>query len=131
MAEIFELALEQQENEQKKFSILIVCASGKTSSEILRYKYSKEFKEYIEKIYVCNLYELENFPFEKVDYVFTTVHISSYVPVPILEIGSFLKDNDIDRVRKLFVRESKDFLQKYFKKELFLRMWKERRRKRF
>lgn len=53
------------------------------------------------------------------DYVFTTVHISSYVPVPILEIGSFLQDNDIDRVRKLFVRESKDFLQKYFKKELF------------
>ena len=119
LAEIFELALEQQENEQKKFSILIVCASGKTSSEILRYKYSKEFKEYIEKIYICNLYELENFPFEKVDYVFTTVHISSYVPVPILEIGSFLQDNDIDRVRKLFVRESKDFLQKYFKKELF------------
>ena len=39
------------------------------SSEILRYKYSREFKEYIEKIYVCNLYELENFPFEKVDYV--------------------------------------------------------------
>ena len=119
LAEVLELALEQQENEQKKFSILIVCASGKTSSEILRYKYSREFKEYIEKIYVCNLYELENFPFEKVDYVFTTVHISSYVPVPILEIGSFLQDNDIDRVRKLFVRESKDFLQKYFKKELF------------
>ena len=47
-AEIFELALEQQENEQKKFSILIVCASGKTSSEILKYKYSREFKEYIE-----------------------------------------------------------------------------------
>lgn len=101
LAEVLELALEQQENEQKKFSILIVCASGKTSSEILRYKYSREFKEYIEKIYVCNLYELENFPFEKVDYVFTTVHISSYVPVPILEIGSFLQDNDIDRVRKL------------------------------
>ena len=119
LAEVLELALEQQENEQKKFSILIVCASGKTSSEILRYKYCREFKEYIEKIYVCNLYELENFPFEKVDYVFTTVHISSYVPVPILEIGSFLQDNDIDRVRKLFVRESKDFLQKYFKKELF------------
>ena len=119
LAEVLELALEQQKNEQKKFSILIVCASGKTSSEILRYKYSREFKEYIEKIYVCNLYELENFPFEKVDYVFTTVHISSYVPVPILEIGSFLQDNDIDRVRKLFVRESKDFLQKYFKKELF------------
>lgn len=119
LSEILELALEQQENECKKFSILIVCASGKTSSEILKYKYGREFKEYIEKIYVCNLYELESFPFEKIDYVFTTVHISCYVPVPILEISSFLQDSDISRVRKLFARESKDFLQKYFRKELF------------
>mgnify|MGYP000071465540 CR=1 FL=1 len=91
----------------------------KRSEDLDEQKEYTKTKEYIEKIYVCNLYELENFPFEKVDYVFTTVHISSYVPVPILEIGSFLQDNDIDRVRKLFVRESKDFLQKYFKKELF------------
>lgn len=111
--------MEQQENEQKKFSILIVCASGKTSSEILRYKYSREFKEYIEKIYVCNLYELENFPFEKVDYVFTTVHISSYVPVPILEIGSFLQDNDIDRVRKLLQERVRIFCRNILRRNYF------------
>ena len=119
LAEVFELALEQQENEQRKFSILIVCASGKTSSQILKYKYSREFREYINEIYVCNLYELESFPFEKVDYVFTTVHIQSRVPVPILEISSFLKDSDIAAVRRMFAQESRDFLQKYYKKELF------------
>ena len=59
------------------------------------------------------------FPFEKVDYVFTTVHISSYVPVPILEIGSFLQDNDIDRVRKLFARESKDFCRNILRRNIF------------
>lgn len=123
LAEVLELALERQENEQKyaqrKFSILIVCASGKTSSQILKYKYEREFEHNIDRIYVCNLYELESFPFDKIDYVFTTVPISSHIPVPILEISSFLKENDIAAVRRLFEEESRDFLQQYYSRKLF------------
>lgn len=119
LAEIFELALEQQNNEKKKFSILIVCASGKSSSQLLKYRYSQEFKEYIQNIYVCNLYEVEDFAFEKVDYVFATVPITCYVPVPILEVSSFLKEQDVAAVRKLFEQESRDFLRKYYRPELF------------
>ena len=42
LAEIFELALEQREAAKRKFSILIVCASGASSSQLLKYKYSRE-----------------------------------------------------------------------------------------
>lgn len=119
LAVIFELALEQQNDEKKKYSILIVCASGKSSSRLLEYKYSQEFKEYLEKIYVCNLYELEKFDFDKVDYVFSTVPISMHVPVPILEINTFLQESDIVAVKKLFEAESKDFLSDYYRPELF------------
>ncbi len=119
LAEIFELALEQRESEKKKYSILIVCASGRSSSQLLKYRYSQEFKENIKEIYVCNLYEVEAFDFSKVDYVFTTVPIQTYVPVPILEVSSFLKESDIVAVRKLFEQESKDFLWKYYRPELF------------
>ena len=57
LAEIFELALEQREAAKRKFSILIVCASGASSSQLLKYKYSREFRENIDQIYVCNRYE--------------------------------------------------------------------------
>ena len=119
LAEIFELALEQRESDKKKYSILIVCASGRSSSQLLKYRYSQEFKENIKEIYVCNLYEVEAFDFSKVDYVFTTVPIQTYVPVPILEVSSFLKESDITAVRKLFEQESKEFLRKYYRPELF------------
>lgn len=119
LAVIFELALEQQENERQKFSILIVCASGKSSSRLLEYKYSREFKDYLEEIYVCNLYELELFDFNKVDYVLTTVPISIRVPVPILEISTFLQESDVAAVKKLFEKDSKAFLRQYYRPELF------------
>lgn len=119
LAEIFELALEQRNNEKPKFSILIVCASGKSSSQLLKYRYSQEFKEYIQDIYVCNLYEVEDFAFEKIDYIFATVPITCPVPVPILEVSSFLKETDVAAVRKLFEQESRDFLRKYYRQELF------------
>ncbi len=119
LAEIFELALEQMDSEKKQFSILIVCASGKSSSQLLKYRYSREFKENIREIYVCNLYEAAEFDFSKVDYVFATVPIHSYVPVPILEVSSFLKETDIAAVRKLFHQGSKEFLRKYYRRELF------------
>lgn len=115
----FELALEQQESEKQKFSILIVCASGKSSSRLLEYKYSQEFKDYLKQIYVCNLYELEQFDFKKVDYVLTTVPISIRVPVPILEISTFLRESDIVAVKRLFEKDSKDFLRQYYREELF------------
>lgn len=119
LAEIFELALEQRESEKKKYSILIVCASGRSSSQLLKYRYSQEFKENIKEIFVCNLYEVETFDFSKVDYVFSTVPIQTYVPVPILEVSSFLKESDIAAVRKLFEQGSKEFLWKYYRSELF------------
>lgn len=119
LAEIFELALEQREAAKRKFSILIVCASGMSSSQLLKYKYSREFGENINQIYVCNRYELAGFDFAKVDYVFTTVPLDTPVPVPVLEVSSFLKEGDVTAVRELFERESRDCLDEYYQRELF------------
>ena len=119
LAEIFELALEQREAAKRKFSILIVCASGASSSQLLKYKYSREFRENIDQIYVCNRYELAGFDFAKVDYVFTTVPLEMPVPVPVLEVSSFLKEGDVAAVRGLFERESRDCLDEYYQRALF------------
>ncbi len=119
LAEIFELALEQREAEKRKFSILIVCASGTSSSQLLKYKYSREFKENIDRIFVCNRYELTGFDFSKVDYVFTTVPLEISIPVPVLKVSSFLKEGDVAAVRELFEREDRDCLDEYYQKELF------------
>ena len=98
---------------------MIVCSSGKGSSRLLAYKYKKEFGEYLNEIYVCDLTELKSFDFSKVSFVLTTVSIAVYVPKPVLEVGLFLGDTDRVAVRELFETGEKRYLRKYYKEDAF------------
>lgn len=118
LALIFALALEQNHS-INKVNILIVCGSGKGSSRLLKHRYKSEFAEYIDRIYVCDLMELEVFDFSKVAYVFTTVPITSYVPKPIVKIGLFLEDTDKAAVRTMLEKGEKSYLTRYYKREMF------------
>lgn len=115
---IFELAIEKNRMGEKT-DILVVCSTGKSSSRLLKYKYEQEFADYLNQIYVCDLQELERFDFSKVHYVFTTVPITMEVPVPIVEVGMFLGEEDIHRVMDILRRGNTDYLKHYYRPERF------------
>ncbi|MDO5409054.1 MAG: BglG family transcription antiterminator [Lachnospiraceae bacterium] len=117
---IFAFGMEQQDKKINKKSILVVCATGKSSSKLLLSKYKNEFGKYLENTYTCDLLSLKKFDFSKVDYVFTTVPIRINIPVPIIETGNFLEYSDILRIRTLLEKGDKRFLDKYFCKEHFI-----------
>lgn len=119
LALIFELVLEQTEGQVEKHNILIVCSSGKGSSKLLLHKYQQEFGNYIDRIYVCDLLELEHFDFTKAEYIFTTVPITISVPLPIFEISLFLEKRDIVAVREVLEKGNRNFLNDYYNKDAF------------
>lgn len=119
LALIFELAIEKERSDEKA-DILVVCSTGKGSSRLLKYKYEQEFADYLRSIYVCDLGELEQFDFSRVQYIFTTVPITLEVPVPIMEVGAFLGDEDIRKVTEVLKKGNPDYLEKYFRPERFL-----------
>ncbi|MFR5622508.1 MAG: BglG family transcription antiterminator [Blautia caecimuris] len=94
---IFQLALEKQQCKRRS-NILIICSSGKVSSQLLKYKYQKEFAEYLDNIWVCDVAALESFNFSQIDFILTTVPITRKVPVPIIEIEHFLDDENKRKV---------------------------------
>lgn len=116
---LIELGLEQQKKPIDKKNILLVCVSGKASSQLLLYKLKKEFNEYIDQIYMCNTLDLESFNFDKIDYIFTTVPIHTKVSVPIMEIDDFLAAEKIMAVREKFKLGDLSFLTNYYKKSYF------------
>lgn len=118
---IFALALEKdKEGEANRSDILIVCSAGKGSSRLLKYKYELEFSDYLSNIYVCDWVGMESFDFSKVDYVFTTIPITIEVPVPILEVGLFLGNDDIQNIKGLLRRGNQGYLSRYYRKTRFL-----------
>ncbi|HHV13369.1 MAG TPA: BglG family transcription antiterminator [Clostridiales bacterium] len=91
LALIFLLGLERKQNEEKqKLNILIVCVSGKGSSQLLKYKYMHRFHDYIQEVYTCDMLELKEFDLEKINFVFTTVPIPWEISKSVVEIGLFL-----------------------------------------
>jgi len=116
---IFALAEEQKITKEEKKNILIVCSTGRGSSRLLKLRYVQEFGDYLNHIYVCDLSGLENFDFDKVEYVFTTVHIYRYIPKPIIEIGHFLESEDIPVIRTALEGGRKGILMKYYKRDYF------------
>ncbi len=119
LALLFQISLEEKSENKDKINILIVCGSGKTTSKLLMFKYKKEFSNYIDNIYTTDLIGLKDFDFSKVHYILSTVSISIKVPVPIIEIGLFLENEDILKVKSVLKLSKNNTLYEYYKKELF------------
>ncbi|MEI0486982.1 BglG family transcription antiterminator [Brachyspira intermedia] len=119
LALLFQIGLEETVENINKINILIVCGSGKTTSNLLVTKYRKEFNDYIENIYAADLIGLKDFDFSKVDYVFSTVPINLKLPIPIVYISNFLKSDDIINVKNTFESLNRNIILDYYKEEMF------------
>lgn len=116
----FALALERKKTKIEKKNILLVCSSGRGSAKLLQYKYQNSFKEYINEITACDVGSIYKVDFSKYDYIFTTVPITVFVPLPILEVQYFLDDKDMVNVRRVLTSEKASSVGNYYERELFL-----------
>ena len=120
IAMYFAMALDEKKNlKKKKNRILLICVSGKASSRLLKYRFLKEFGEYIDSLEICGVHELEQVDFKGVDFVFTTVPIYQKVSVPIMEIHDFLESGEIMSIRHFFQAGNLQFLNRFYRRELF------------
>lgn len=119
----FALALERLHEEIRSKNIIVVCASGAGSSQILLYKLKHRFKNYINKIKVAKLYELLDIDQSQFDYIISTVPITFSTQIPVINVQYFLDENDVELVENIFSENQKDysFIDKYFKDNLFFK----------
>ncbi|MCI9635239.1 MAG: BglG family transcription antiterminator [Hungatella sp.] len=120
IALLFALALERKKTEIAKKNILLVCASGKGSAQLLLYRYKTEFGPYINKISVCDVGRIQEQDFTDIDYIFTTVPIPVKVPVPIQEVEYFLKNSDVQAVKRTLMGKTDSPVLDIYPKDLFL-----------
>jgi len=101
--------------EKKKKRILLVCATGKGSAELLKSNFSRKFSEYIEALYTCDVLELDDLDLTQFDCIFSAVPITKQVSIPIFKVTYFIdavtegdiknllqKDNNSMKVIKFF-----------------------------
>lgn len=120
-AVILEMSIESQKRSCEKHNVLLVCMTGKSSSQFLSFRFRSEFGSYIDRLEICSLYEFEHYDLRghQIDYIFTTVPLQTPLGIPTYEISSFLDSNDVSQVRKKLELGDSDFLRQYYRKELF------------
>lgn len=116
----FNLAMERRKTDVRKKNLLVVCSTGRGSAQMLVYRMKQEFGKYIDHIDTCDVLEVKNIDFTKIDYVITTVPIPFSIPRPILNIQLFLEKEDISAIRSLLRQETVTSLSQYFSPDLFI-----------
>lgn len=117
----FALAIERYQRQGPKKNIIIICASGMGSSQILLYKIKQKFKDNINSIYVTELYELPNIDQSLYDFILSTVPIPFPTQIPAIHVQYFLDNQDMISLSDAFKNQSEtmSFVDKYFHDNLF------------
>lgn len=116
----FALALEKQKQPTKK-NIIIVCASGAGSSQILLYKVKTKFKDYIDQVLVTEAYKLSNVDQSQFDIILSTIPIPFPTDIPVVQVQYYLDEENIENLEKILIKSDTDakFIQKCFREEFF------------
>ena len=101
------LAMERNRKSETKKNVLIVCSAGAGISQMLKYEYASRFGEYIDEIYCSDTKSLENFDFNKIDYVLSAVNNSIKCGKPVLLVHPIMERNDFAKVEMVLKQDSK------------------------
>lgn len=120
LAPHFSLAIHKSREHIQKKNILVVCASGAGSSQILLYKLKQKYSDYLNEIKIIRLYEISKIDQQQYDLVISTVPITEKLEIPIIRVQYFLNDKDLQLI-DVELRDSHgsfDYIEEYFKHEL-------------
>lgn len=118
----FALAMERSRKQQhQKKNIIIVCASGAGSSQILLYKIKQRFGDDLNRVYVSELYKLPQLPQKEYDFILSTVPVPFPTDIPVIEVQYFLNEEDVYHISEAFAKTEEDlsFIDQYFHECLF------------
>ena len=94
----FALAIERFKKKGSKKNVIIICASGYGSSQILLYKIRSKFKDYIDNIFTTHLYALKDVDQSQYDFILTTVPIPFPTEIPAIHIQYFMDNADEEKI---------------------------------
>lgn len=101
-----------------KSKVLLICSTGRGSSEILKLNFMNCFGDYISKIDVSSLNEIKTFDLDTYDFIFTTIPFVATTKTPILLISTFLHSDEINRLEGVFNKQNE--LIEHFDSRLFM-----------
>lgn len=114
------VAISRINEEKNKKNILIICGSGVGTANMMKYRFLREFEQYVNKLETCDYISANEVDLDQYDLIITSVPLSKETKTPIIEVGLFLNKEDIINIRPHIsnvLEENKR--NRFFSKDLF------------
>lgn len=92
-------AIEKNKN-TRKLQVLIICATGYGSAQLLRNRVNNEFNNSLNVVDVLGYYELNEDSLANIDLIISSINLSSVLfKVPVIHVSVFLNNQDIEKIK--------------------------------
>lgn len=94
------LAAIEKLNDQRKARVLIICATGYGSAQLLKARVEKEFGKHISVTDVKGYYEINEASLHEIDMIISSIDLTKIIfKIPVIHVSVFLNETDIQRIR--------------------------------
>lgn len=110
-----------RENLNKK-NILLICASGRATARVLKYRFMHEFSKYINNLDTSDYLMAISMDLSSYDLIVTTIPVTINTDVPVIEASAYLYKKNVEKILyALRGDNSIENIKSFFDKNLFLK----------
>lgn len=110
-----------RENLNKK-NILLICASGRATARVLKYRFMHEFSKYINNLDTSDYLMAISMDLSSYDLIITTIPVTINTDVPVIEASAYLYKKDVEKILYALRGDiSIEDIKSLFDKNLFLK----------
>ncbi len=86
---------------KSKLKVLVICATGQGSSQMLKARLKNEFGSKIKIIDVISYYEINNHLLDDIDLIISSINLSrTIMKKPVVNVSVFLDNEDIQKINR-------------------------------
>lgn len=95
------LAATERYKQDHKVNVVVICATGLGSAQMLKSRLENRFAANINIVEVISYYQLNDDILKNIDLIITTIDLStSFYNIPVVKVSVFLNKKDIDSLNK-------------------------------
>lgn len=95
------MAALENASEKKKLQVLLICATGYGSSQLLKNRIEREFSDSIHIVRETGYFNMNDDILEGIDLIISSVNIGPVIfGVPFIHVSLFLNEEDVEKIQK-------------------------------
>lgn len=110
-----------RENLNKK-NILLICASGRATARVLKYRFMHEFSKYINNLDTSDYLMAISMDLSDYDLIVTTIPVTINTEVPVIKASAYLYKKDVEKILDALRGDNSiEDVKTLFDKKLFIK----------